>query len=214
VGAIFAFYFLVINPVYFHYKNLKTNVIAKNQIKIMSRVDKLTNTEDSVFDGIGMAVSRDKATRYSLTARWANERSNGADYDIIDALRESEPKVWIDNYRMDRLNEDDKQFLSSSFVHDWANVYVAGATISHRALGLTEKRVNLIASATYAVLAADRSKVRIDGRVPNASIYLDAGMHEVTIVGESQELVLKYQPAADNELPPEEPFPLFPSYSE
>ena len=212
VSAILVSYLLLIVPFFHHKKNLKTDLI-RVQSAIMDRVDSITDPEDAVFDGIGIAVTRRKATPYSMTARWSDERRAGANYDIIESLKKSQPKVLIWNYRMKRLREDERVFLASHFVLDWANVYVVGAIVFHKGPTSTIETINLLSSAKYAVLAKDRQKIRVDGKILGSVEFLTAGDHKVVIDGASQKLQLKYFPSVNNPPPPpRKMFNLFPSY--
>jgi len=181
----------------------------------MNRVDSITSQEDAVFDGIGIAVTRKKATPYSMTKRWSDERKAGANYNIIKSLKKTQPKVLIWNYRMKHLRKDERVFIDSHFVLDWANVYVVGTTIFHDGPNPTKKTINLLSSSEYAILATDRQKIRIDGNIPGPVEFLTAGDHEVVIDGEGQKLQLKYFPAVKIlPPPPQKRFNLFPLYSD
>jgi hypothetical protein len=212
VFVLLSLFILIIGPSLHHKKRLKNDLI-KVQSAIMNRIDTITNPEDAVFDGIGIAVTRKKATPYSMTLRWRDERETGAKYDIIGQLKKSQPKVLVWNYRMVHLRKDEQDFLNTHFVSDWANVYVVGTTISHRGPETTKKTINLLSSAKYAIVADDRDRIRLDGEVPGAVEFLTAGNHEVIVNGESQKLLLKYLPAVKiPPPPPHEKFILFPSY--
>jgi hypothetical protein len=214
VSALSGVFLLLVLPLLHHKKNLKVDLIQV-QSAIMDRVDSLTEPVDAVFDGIGLAVTRRKATPYSITARWKDERKAGAKYEIIESLNKSRPKVLIWNYRMNRLRKDERAFLYTHFVLDWANVYVVGTTIFHKGTTITRKTINLLSSSEYAILARDRQRVRLDGKIPGPVAFLKAGNHEVTIEGESQKLQLKYFPAVKIPPPaPQKQFRLFPSYSD
>jgi hypothetical protein len=214
VSALSGIFLLLILPSLHHKKNLKADLIQV-QSMIMDRVDSITVPEDAVFDGVGIAVTRRKATQYSITERWRDERKAGANYDIIESLKKSQPKVLIWNYRMNRLRKDERVFIDTHFVLDWANVYVVGTTIFHKGTTITRKTINLLSSCEYAVLVKDRQRIRIDGEIPGSVAFLTAGNHGITIEGESQKIQLKYFPAV--KIPPpalQKQFRLFPSYSD
>ena len=205
-------YYIFIPSLYRHHYNLKKSSLLKGQRAIMNRVDSITKIDDYVFDGIGMAVTRKKATPFSLTARWFNERKAGADYDIIGFLMNTEPKVIIMNYRIKRLQNEEKNFIEDHFIWDWANIFVVGKKINHTGPGETKIIVNLLASTEYAVLSKLRENILIDGNIPDPKIFLSAGEHEIIIKETSQTFILKYFPAASKPLPPQKPFVSFPSY--
>jgi hypothetical protein len=214
VSALSGVFLLLIVPLLHHKKNLRVDLIQV-QSAIMNRVDSITSPEDAVFDGIGIAVTRKKATPYSMTERWSDERKAGANYDIIKSLKKTHPKALIWNYRMKHLQKDERVFIDSHFVLDWANVYVVGTTILHDGPNPTKKTINLLSSSEYAIWATDRQKIRIDGNIPGPVEFLTAGDHEVVIDGESQKLQLKYFPAVKIlPPPPQKRFNLFPSYSD
>jgi hypothetical protein len=214
VSAVLGLFLLLILPFFHHKKNLNIDLI-KAQSAIMNRVDSITSQEDAVFDGIGIAVTRKKATPYSMTKRWSDERKAGANYNIIKSLKKTQPKVLIWNYRMKHLRKDERVFIDSHFVLDWANVYVVGTTIFQDGPNPTKKTINLLSSSEYAILATDRQKIRIDGNIPGPVEFLTAGDHEVVIDGEGQKLQLKYFPAVKIlPPPPQKRFNLFPSYSD
>jgi hypothetical protein len=214
VSALLVSYLLLIVPFIHHKKNLKTDLI-RVQSAIMDRVDSITDPEDAVFDGIGIAVTRRKGTPYSMTARWFDERRAGANYDVIESLKKSQPKVLIWNYRVKRLRKDERAFLDTHFILDWANVYVVGTTVSHKGPEPTKEKINLLSSSKYAILAKDRQKIRIDRKIPGSVEFLTAGIHDVVIIGENQKLQLKYYPAVIiPPPPPQKKINLFPSYSD
>jgi lipoprotein signal peptidase len=205
---------IFIPPAYRHFTNLRNDPLMAVQQAIMNRVDSITQKNDAVFDGIGIAVTRKKATPYSITARWYNERRSGNDYNIVNKLKETMPKVMIWNYRMRRLTKEEKEFVLDNFISDWANVFIVGKKIRHEGPGRTKKTVNLLSSAEYVVFAEYRHKIRIDGHIPDSVIFLSAGDHEVIVDGQNQDIRLIYLPAVKKPLAPEKPFSLFPSYED
>ena len=116
---------------------------------------------------------------------------------------------------MKRLRKDEKAFLDTHFVHDWANVYVVGTTVFHNGPEPTREKINLLSSAKYAILAKDRRRIRVDGKILGPVEFLTAGDHEVVIDGEGQKVQLKYFTAVKIPPPPQRKiFNLFPSYSD
>jgi len=205
---------IFIPSAYRHFTNLRNDPLTAVQQAIMNRVDSITQENDAVFDGIGIAVTRKKATPYSITARWFNERRSGNDYNIVNKLKETMPKAMIWNYRIEGLTKEEKEFVLDHFISDWANVFVVGKNIRHEGPGRTEEKVNLLSSAEYAVSAEYRQKIRIDGHIPDSVTFLSAGDHEVIVDGQNQDIRLIYLPAAKEPLAPEKPFSLFPSYED
>ena len=195
-----------------HYENLKDNALIVAQRAIMHRVDDLTALDDYVFDGIGMAVTRRKATPYSMTARWFNERKRRLEYDIIKWLKTNKPIVMILNYRIKYLDLNEKTFISDNYLRDWANVFVVGKRISHMGDDITQKNIDVLAPAVYAIIADYRENVLIDGKTPESTMILNAGSHEVIIRGAKQEIIIKLNSAVKNPLPFQKPFRLYPSY--
>lgn len=205
---------LVAMPTLFHLRHLQTNLVSI-QRAILDRVDAITEPDDSVFDGIGMAVTRRKATPYSMTARWFQERWRGANYPVIDFLKKSEPKVVIFNYRFASLRANEITFISKRFVPDWSNVWVVGSAVPHPGKGRTLAQCDMLSSATYAILSRAGTEVTIDGRRANSYEYLRSGRHEIAVVGDAQTVIVKL--ARAHRLRPPPPFPvvkqLFPEYS-
>ena len=203
---------LVIVPAYHHVESFSGGLLWL-QKEVMDRVDAITAPEDAVLDGTGMATTRRKATPYSLTGRWFSERRHGAPYEIIPWLRQTEPEVMIFNYRLKGLREDEIAFLRRHFVQDWGNVHVVGATIAAGETGMTGK-IDLLATTTYFVDAADLSRVEIDGRPAEPFMNLTSGTHEVRVSGPGQQVQLRLAQAV--KVPPPRPtriISLYPSYS-
>jgi len=201
-------------PVYHHSRAFRPDLLYY-QKEIMDRVDRLTGPTDPVFDGIGIATTRPMAAPWSLTVRWFQERRAGADYAVVPYLQRRQPKVLIHNYRLDGLRRDEHEFLQRHFVHHWGNIWVVGVPAQRTGGETPARRVEVLSSAEYAVLAADLSRVRIDGRSVRAVESLAAGSHTLEVVGEPQDVRLVLAAAAT---PPRRtahgPIHLFPSYSE
>jgi hypothetical protein len=213
VAGTAAFVLLFLFPLSRHAKAMDRS-LTDVQIAIMNRVDRLTEPGDAVFDGIGMAVSRRKATPHSMTARWYDERRAGADYPVIEHLRRTRPKVAIFNYRFRFLDREERAFVQSHFVGDWANVLVVGTLVEHEGPGPTERRVDLLATARYEVLARDLDRVTLDGRPAERRVELSAGPHLLRVEGPPQPVMLRYSPSSRIPRPPEAgPYSLYPSYS-
>jgi len=205
---------LVVLPVAHHVRALGHELIWRQKL-LMDRIDALTEPEDAVFDGIGIAVTRRKATPYSMTARWHQERRRGADYPVIEHLRRSRPKIAVRNYRLRSLAAHEKEFIGSHFVHDWANLGVVGAVAVHAGPEPTETEIDLLASARYVVEADDLERISVDDRPVQPVVDLEAGTHRVRIEGPARRVVFRFAPSVEIPPPtPLPPFPLFPSYSQ
>lgn len=204
---------LVLYPAYHVSKSMHSDLL-ETQREIMNRVDALTAPTDAVFDGIGIATTRAKATPWSMMARWFDERAAGADYEVLGYLRQREPKVMIWNYRLPGLRRDEREFLERHFVNEWANIWVVGA--STVAGGeQPDSTVDLLASATYVVEAEAPANVRLDGRPIAGRLELAAGEHVVSVAGAPQKVTVRLAAAADLPRRPDRPpFHLFLGYSE
>lgn len=198
--------------IHWHYKSLQKSEILKHQQAIMDRVDQITKIDDSVFDGVGIAVTRKKATPYSITARWYNERNAGAEFNIVDTIKRTQPKALIKNYRFKRLQSDEIDFINNYFVHDWSNIFVVGKKIKHNGKGETKIVVNILASTDYTVFSSFKENILIDGSIPEPVVFLSSGDHKIVIKGHAQVLLLKYFAAANMPLAFQNPLKLFPSY--
>lgn len=203
---------LIVYPA-FHTRASMQSDLLDVQRRVMDRADALTAPTDAVFDGIGIATTRRKATPWSMMARWFDERAAGADYEVLGYLVDRQPTVMIWNYRLPNLRREELEFIGRHFVHDWANIWVVGAEVEAGG----EKphvAVNLLSTTDYAVTAPDVERVRIDGYPITVPLNLAAGEHVVTVLGEPQRVTL--QLARSVELPfgpPRAPYPLFLSYS-
>ena len=92
---------------------------------------------------------------------------------------------------------------------------MVGKIVSHKGPEPTREKIDLLSSAKYAILAKDRKKIRLDGKIPSPFELLVAGNHEIEIVGENQRVELKYYPAVANlPPPPQNKINLFPTYSD
>lgn len=206
------FVLLLLLPAIFYFRAFAGDLLWW-QKAIMDRVDEITQPEDAVLDGIGMATTRRKAATYSLTARWFDERRAGRYGDFLEQVVESEPPVMILNYRLKGLPPAESAFLKRRYVPDWSNVWVAGATIHHPGGHRTKEMVDLIATGDYAILAEHPAGVRVDGVSVESVERLGAGEHEVAIEGREQTVILKYAGAVRYPPPPSQPvISLFPSY--
>ena len=205
---------LVVLPIVHHARALGQDLIWGQKV-LMDRIDALTEPDDAVLDGTGMAVARRKATPYSMTLRWHQERRRGADYPVIEHLRRSQPKIAIRNGRLRSLTPHEKEFIGSHFVHDWANLGVVGAAVIHEGPEPTETEVDLLASTRYAVLAEDLDRISLAGQPVQPVMVLEAGVHSVRIVGAPQRVRFRYAPSMEiPSPPPRPPLLVFPSYSD
>jgi len=212
--AIGAFFCLVFAPYTHHARNMRSAHFHR-VAAVMARVDLITTPQDHVLDGIGIATIRRKATPYSFTARWYNDRQAGADYPVLGYLKQKKPVVAIMNYRLDRLEPAERAFIDKYYIQDWANIHVLGANAQHPGGEPGRHRIHILASHPYAVLARDRSKLRLDGKVPKGIEVLSAGEHELVIEGEPQDVTIKYLPSV--KIAPPRPVPagnLFPGYDQ
>lgn len=205
-------FFLLLTSVKWHHSALQQSSILQSQKAVMTRLDNITKNNDAVFDGIGIAVTRKKATPYSFTARWYNERRADPEFNIIETIKRTQPKALINNYRLNRLQKNEIQFLENHFVHDWANIHVVGKKITHIGPKKTKLIINLLASTRYAIVSELRKNITLNGNIPKPVMFLPAGNHEIVIKGKSQDILLKYSPAVSKSLPAQIPFNLFPSY--
>lgn len=130
--------YLSANRHLFLLKNTENTEIQKS---IIGRVESITTADDAVLDGVGMLVTRRKATPYSMTRRWDMNRQAGRYRDVLDWIAKTEPKVFINNYRSIRLSSAEREYISDNFLHDWANIWVAGKRISLPA-GVHEQRAS------------------------------------------------------------------------
>lgn len=198
-----------------HYERNRSNRLILEQVAVMHRVDAITTPNDAVFDGIGMATTRINAVPYSLTKRFFDERRAGANLPILSYLLERQPTVAIDNYRWLALDKVEKDYLSTHFVQDWSNVWVAGTSIAHQGPGRSDHTIHVGAATQYAVLLEKDARITIDNRPATPRVHLDVGMHSVSIEGESQTVLLKYARAVDKPPPPPKASQhLYPSYSD
>jgi hypothetical protein len=203
---------LVAMPLFFHWKRFDDELLSI-QKAVMDRVERITSPADHVFDGVGMAVTRPKATPYSMTKRWQQERDAGAPYRVIPWLLRNRPLVAIVSFRFDRLLPDERAFVDRHFVHDWAAVHVVGARAVHPGGPPTSHVLDLLATADYCLRAPDLSGLRLDGRPPRALERLTAGEHSLVVQGPPREIV--FMLAAACAVPPPPPLDvekLYPSY--
>ena len=207
VGTLVAF------PAYHLRSSMRSDLLA-TQREIMNRVDALTDPNDAVLDGIGIATTRRKSTPWSMMARWFDERAAGADYEVLGWVKKRQPKVMIWNYRLYNLRREELQFLRRHFVNDWANIWVVGvATVAGG--DKPDSTVDLLASTTYVVEAEAPGNVRLDGGTIAGRLELAAGEHVISVAGASQKVTVRLAAAADLARPPDEPpFDLFLGYSE
>jgi hypothetical protein len=204
---------LVLYP-YHHLRTSLRSDLLMTQREIMNRVDLLTAPDDAVFDGIGIATTRRKATPWSMMARWFDERKAGAEYDVLGSLEQRQPKVMIWNYRLSALQRDEQQFVRSRFVHDWANIWVVGASTTAGGDN-PEARIELLTSTTYILEAQAPDNVRLDGNPVAGRLNLSAGEHVVSVSGTPQAVTVKLAASADHPPPPARPpSSLFLAYSE
>ena len=178
-------------------------------------MESITTDDDAVLDGVGMVVSRKKATPYSMTNRWHVRRQAGQYRDVLKWIAKTEPKVFIHNYRSDKFSLDEKKYISENFIHDWANIWVVGKQIAFSP-GVNEKRINLLATTQYAIVCDDISKVFVDGKPGKQYMYLGSGHHLIQVEDPVNKITLVLASAYTQKKPNflDRRYNLFPSYGE
>lgn len=113
-------------PHNFSYSNVSNNF----QLTTVSVAEALLKKDEVYADGIGMVLSRDrsapdigldKMTRDRIYREWEQ-----GSIEKIDALFDGNPKLWIDNYRLNPLWKIVGKRFDQSFVRVSPNILLAG----------------------------------------------------------------------------------------
>ncbi|MDA3918907.1 MAG: glycosyltransferase family 39 protein [Deltaproteobacteria bacterium] len=212
IGLVVVISYFPIKRHLFHLENREKTAIQK---VVISRVESLTTVDDAVLDGVGMVVSRKKATPYSMTSRWHARRQTGQYEDVLRWIERTEPKIFIHNYRYDKFSVDEREYISENFIHDWANIWVVGKQITF-SRKVTKKSINLLTNTQYAVLCGDISKVFIDGSSAKKIMKLQSGYHLIQVEYPVNKVTIILASAYTQKKPdfPDRHYKLFPSYYE
>lgn len=182
------------------------------QLATVGRVEALTLPDDAVFDGVGMVPTRPRAYHDLLIRTLAAYRAGGMP-DIVASLVARSCKVFILNYRTNNLPPQERTWIARHFVHDWGNVFVAGAAAE---VGPGRSGVlDLHAGGVYEVLWDGPGHVLVDGRAAAGRVRLDAGRHRAAADARGR-VLLRYRPwvEAPPDLPPRLPGRLLARYDD
>ena len=161
----------------------------------------LTSPEDSVFDNRGEYIFRPHATYFYRLGRAIRMQLRSGvirESDILHDLQRHHCKVAIFSAFLNNLPPTLRGFLRSHYVATGFSgqgrvVYVAGKVLRPTDLTGHRATVSLVASTEYAVrVAGGTPRVRIDGRVYQAPLFLAQGEHQFAVEGEFESLSIFY----------------------
>ncbi|MGK7346822.1 MAG: ArnT family glycosyltransferase [Candidatus Nitrospinota bacterium M3_3B_026] len=187
------------NVKYFAHTNLLQNQTAL-------QAESLLAPGDRYCDGVGMIVTRPAAKPAWWDARMLGLIRNGAergDYSTLDKVFSREPKVWILNYRVEKLKDVLARYFEGAYVRIYPNVLVSGAALE---LGGETLFVNRW-SGVYRLYGPRGEKLGgrlvVDGAEADQPLRLAAGEYSIRLVeGEGRAFLLPDGITAPFSIPP------------
>ena len=180
-----------------HYRHSSPSELKLWQEQTMNLVEHLTQPSDPIFDGVGMVVTRQKATKHSMTLRWFTELEDPASF--IQSIADSESPIVISNYRINRVPIAGRLWIQNRYMRYWGNVLVAGTSLNHsNPTAPTLHQIFLPATIRYKVVSEGQASIKIDGhRMVEEERVLLAGPHEVEVQGEPGQVFIVHAAAID-----------------
>ena len=182
---------VLIGGVVHHVRHFSRTSLRNRQEQTMNFVDELTVPTDAIFDGVGMAVSRRKATPYSMTVRWFAE---SIDHQLILAeVEASAPPIMILNYRVRKLPSQTKKWFVSHYLQWEGKIWVAGMLVDHESdeEAISRYEVDLPAATRYLVPLIEQTRVWVDGKAMiEGGLFLSEGPHSLEVSGPSGPILL------------------------
>lgn len=187
--------------------------VAQNRVSM--EAESLLGPDDYYCDGVGMLVKK----RFTAGAWWdaraikgiADDATRG-DFSKIEKVFSFEPKVWVLNYRVQKLMSLLRPYLEKSYVRIYPNALVSGASL---ASGKETIFVNRWKGA-YRLYSANGEKVispvYIDGELVEGPFLLEVGERTLRLGGGAGGLYLLPEDIGGRfTIPPgSRPFYLFP----
>ena len=209
--TIFLFLLLLLPALYRFSFYWPAHPLLDRQLATIAWVEAVTDDDDVVFDGVGTIPTRPRAYR-ELFLRDLVLYRQGKYPAIIELLREKECKIHIANYRTHNLPPKEKAWLKKHFVHDWGNVFVAGAIVDFAKE--KEAWVDLHSSGTFLLSFSEPQSTVLIGEKSFKSgsiVTLAAGKVKLE-VNEPCQLLIKYR-ASNKESPSFQEQPLAPIFA-
>ncbi len=177
--ALLAVVLLFICPALWRFKTYwHGQALMDYQLATITWVEETTEPDDAFFDGVGTVPTRPRSYR-DLFVRDLIAYGQGLLPDLIEILKRNECKVHILNYRSNNLPQKEKNWLNEHFVHDWGNIFVAGAEIVLRDKSVAEK-FELHCSGNFLLEHSVRNaSIIVDGQnyQSGKNLKLDKGIH-------------------------------------
>ncbi len=152
--------------------------VAQNRVSMVA--ESLLGPDDYYCDGVGMLVQK----RFTAGAWWDARALKGIeddakkdDYSKIENVFAFEPKVWVLNYRVQKLMGLLGPYLKRSYVRIYPNVLVSGAPLDGRKETIFVNRWK----GAYRLYSANgerlKTPVYVNGELLEGPIVLAVGKH-------------------------------------
>lgn len=181
---------VIIHSVLRHDAHLRLRCFG--QLSTVRAAESVLGPEETYFDGIRMIATRKCASRIVLEKQALNNLVESWETQgppLMDALRASQCKVIVYNYRMTRLPGEFHHFIEDHFVLIDRNVFVSGSEITS-----SPQEIVLNWPGVYGVgIKGECENIRIDSKPLDAQsgeLYLTTGRHRVTFEGDGTFLLI------------------------
>lgn len=159
------------------------------QLETVATAEALLGPDDVYMDGVGMVPTRQVA----LAGAWwdrphvAEARQNPA---IIEDILDQTPKLWILNYRTDKLDHLLSPVFDRSYVPVATNVLLSGAVID----GEREVTFDAVWEGDYRIYTLNGKPadvaVEVDGDLRRGVVSIERGAHRLRVVEPGASYVL------------------------
>jgi len=177
----------------------ETEVGNHRQLNIIDFVHRITNPNDSVFDGWGYAFKRPPAFYYHMLSVGVVNMmgKDSREKKIIKSIKDNNTKAMIYDYRVRKyLPESVQYFLKANFISiNYLDVRVVGRILDHDLIESSRGSFELISDAYYRInVTGSNNKVFLDGRAidEGKSFFLKKGHHNISVLGFYDEVVIKF----------------------
>jgi hypothetical protein len=173
--------YLVVIPVAAYPLFLSTDLwknSAGYQYELIQASEAYLRPEDSYFDGIGMVFARKKASQLNMTARTIHEYYGGQYSRLIPEWRQNQCRLIIRNYRMQRLKDPEKTFISNNYLPVRNNSHIM---LPGKLLTPDETEFEIHIEGTYKVLKSPSKGLTIDERGITDMVRLSKGKHRYSL---------------------------------
>lgn len=196
---------------YFHHDNAY-------QKKVVSQAESLLKPNDAYCDGIGMIV-----TRTAAITPWWDERAirliknkmKEGDNSNLERVFGRQPKLWIINYRVERLQKELAPYMTGSYINIFPNIIISGSPVrSDKELVFNNRWEGVYALYSSDGERLDASSYVVNGKTVSGPVSLGLGEHIIKFAAEDEKtaFLLPYGINTTFHIPPRgKPRYLFPN---